>query len=273
MLTDTATQLVLRRTYNASPQRLFRAWTTPEILTKFLGPGEVEVLDVTADARVGGKYSITFRDSDGDLMVAGGTYRELLPPERIVCTWAWEEDDPKLAQETLLTLEFRPRGAQTELVLTHEHFRDETQRDNHQNGWTQILDKLQRLQRPFSITGLDLSGYMVKDAARAIAFYRDVLGLEPTRLYPEDRGAEYEFPDGMAFGLWGGGEKVMPFQPSNGTLFAVDDLDAAVAAVRERGIPVVTEIELPHCRMAAINDTEGNTIFLHRRKTAVDRES
>lgn len=40
-----------------------------------------------------------------------------------------------------------------------------------------------------AITGMDLSGYMVKDAPRAIAFYRDVLGLEPTRVYPEDRGA------------------------------------------------------------------------------------
>lgn len=266
MVTETSKQLQLRRTFNASPERLFEAWTTPEILMKFLGPGEVEVTGIKADPRVGGEYSITFRDSDGDVMVVGGTYRELVPSQRIVCTWAWEEDDPKLAKETLLTLEFLPRGARTELVLTHENFRDETQRNNHQNGWTQILDKLQQLQRRFAITGLDLSGYMVKDADRAIAFYGDILGLEPTRIYPEGRGAEYEFSDGTAFGLWGGGEKVMPFQPSNGILFAVDDLDAAVATFKERGIPIVMEIDLPHCRMAAINDSEGNSVFLHKRK-------
>jgi predicted enzyme related to lactoylglutathione lyase len=108
---------------------------------------------------------------------------------------------------------------------------------------------------------------MVKNADRAIAFYRDVLGLEPTRIYPEGRGAEYEFPDGVAFGLWGGGEKVMPFQPSNGVLFAVDDLDAAVAALKERAISIVMEVDLPHCRMAAINDSEGNLVFLHKRKS------
>jgi catechol 2,3-dioxygenase-like lactoylglutathione lyase family enzyme len=56
-----------------------------------------------------------------------------------------------------------------------------------------------REQRRFTVTGLDLSGYMVKDARRAIAFYRDVLGLEPTKVYPEDRGAEYELPDGTVF--------------------------------------------------------------------------
>ena len=44
----------------------------------------------------------------------------------------------------------------------------------------------------FKVTGMDVSGYMVKDAKRAMAFYRDVLGLEPSLVYPEDAGAEYE---------------------------------------------------------------------------------
>ncbi len=121
-------------------------------------------------------------------------------------------------------------------------------------------------QRPFNVTGMDLSGYMVKDATRAIAFYSDVLGLEPVTVYPDDRGAEYELPDGSMFGLWGGGGRVMPFQPSNGILFAIDDLDAAVAAVKERGIAVLMESETPTCRMAMINDTEGNVVTLHKRK-------
>ncbi len=121
--------------------------------------------------------------------------------------------------------------------------------------------------RDLKITGMDLSGYMVKDAPRAIQFYREVLGLEPVLTYPEDRGAEYELPDGTTFGLWGGGGRVMPFQPSNGILFAVDDLAAAVSAVKARGIPVLMERETPACFMAMINDTEGNTVTLHQRKS------
>ncbi len=93
-----------------------------------------------------------------------------------------------------------------------------------------------------------------------------MLGLEPVRTYPEDRGAEYEFPDGTTFGLWGGGGRVMPFQPSNGILFAVDDFDGAVAALKARGIPVVMENETPVCFMAMIHDTEGNMVTLHKRK-------
>ena len=119
---------------------------------------------------------------------------------------------------------------------------------------------------PFKVTGMDLSGYMVKDAARAIAFYRDVLGLEPVLVYPDNRGAEYELPDGTTFGLWGGGGFVMPFQPSNGILFAVDDLDAAVAAVKARGLPVLMQNETNVCFMAMINDSEGNMVTLHKRK-------
>jgi predicted enzyme related to lactoylglutathione lyase len=116
------------------------------------------------------------------------------------------------------------------------------------------------------ITGMDLSGYMVKDAARAIAFYREVLGLEPVLVYPDNRGAEYELSDGTTFGLWGGGGVVMPFQPSNGILFAVDDLDAAVSALKAKNIPVLMQHDTPVCTMAMINDTEGNLITLHKRK-------
>lgn len=120
----------------------------------------------------------------------------------------------------------------------------------------------------FHLKGIDLTGYMVQDAARAIAFYRDVLGLQPSIVYPENRGAEYELPDGTTFGLWGGGGTVMPFQPSNGILFAVDDLDAAVEAVRARGVPILMQNETPNCRMAMFADTEGNSVVLHRRKNA-----
>ena len=121
---------------------------------------------------------------------------------------------------------------------------------------------------PVVLTGIDLSGYMCKDAPRAIAFYRDVFGLEPNVVYPDDRGAEYELPDGTTFGLWGGGGKVMPFQPSNGILFNVKNLAVALAAIEARGLPVIYRTETPNCHMAMINDSEGNILTLHQRKEA-----
>jgi predicted enzyme related to lactoylglutathione lyase len=126
-------------------------------------------------------------------------------------------------------------------------------------------------RRAFTITGIDRSDYMAKDPARAIAFYRDVLGLELQSLAPDDGGGEFELADGSTFGLWVGGDDVMPFQPSNGVLFAVDDLEAAVSALEARGIAIITRLETPVCCMALINDTEGNVITLHKRKTAASR--
>ncbi len=266
MPADTATGLVLRRTYDAPRERLYEAWTTPQMLKEFFAPGDTKVEDVQIDLRIDGGYRIAIRHPDGEVWHVAGAYRELSAPERIVCTWSWEEDDPALERETVLTLEFVKRGTQTEMILTHELFRDSQQRDNHERGWTEILETLPRAIGGVRIKGIDLSGYMVKDAPRAIAFYRDILGLEPARIYPENRGAEYDLPDGTTFGLWGGSGKVMPFQPSNGILFAVDDLDAALAALKSRGISVAMELETPNCRMAAINDTEGNLVFLHKRK-------
>jgi uncharacterized protein YndB with AHSA1/START domain/predicted enzyme related to lactoylglutathione lyase len=269
--TSTARALELRRTFNAPRERVFAAWTKPELIRQFLAPGEVRIAELQLDVRTGGSYRITMIQPDGERYVAFGTYKEIREPELLRMTWTWEEDDPADEQETLLTVEFLERGNATELVLTHERFRDDAQRDRHEHGWTMVLDKQQHIfERSFSIVGLDLSGYMVKDAPRAIAFYRDVLGLEPSRFYPEDRGAEYDLPDGTTFGLWGGG-KVMPFQPSNGILFAVDDLDAATASLKARGIPIIMETGTPNCRMAAINDTEGNTIFLHKRESSTGK--
>jgi predicted enzyme related to lactoylglutathione lyase len=114
---------------------------------------------------------------------------------------------------------------------------------------------------------------MAKDAARAIAFYSDVLGLELQSLAPDNSGGEFELADGSTFGLWVSSDAAVPFQPSNGVLFAVDDLEGAVTALEARGIAIVTRLETPVCNMALINDTEGNIVTLHKRKTAAPRRS
>lgn len=116
------------------------------------------------------------------------------------------------------------------------------------------------------LTGMDLSGYMCKDAARAMEFYRKLFGIEPFFVYPGNRGAEYELPDGSLFGLWGAGNTAIPFQPSNGILFAVDDFDAAVAEAKKLGVDILMQLETPVCKMAMVNDSEGNTVTLHQRK-------
>ena len=118
----------------------------------------------------------------------------------------------------------------------------------------------------FTISGIDRVEYMALDATRAIAFYRDVLGMVPTEIDEQGRGAEFTLADGTTFGLWS--DPGAPFQPSQGVLFAVDDLDAAVTALEARGVVILRRMETPFCTMAFIHDTEGNEITLHQRKAA-----
>jgi uncharacterized protein YndB with AHSA1/START domain len=134
--------IVLRRTYAAPRQRVFDAWTKPELAMKFLGPNDVTVPKVHMDVRTGGSYSIVMILPDGARWKVGGTYREVRPPERLSMTWRWEEDDPADEHDTLLTLEFNECDGGTELVLTHEQFANADSRDRHEEGWSAIVNQL-----------------------------------------------------------------------------------------------------------------------------------
>lgn len=135
-------RVVLRRKCNASRERVFAAWTQPDIAAKFLGPGDITIPEVQMDVRSGGSYRITMLKPDGERLVARGTYREVRPPERLSMTWRWEEDDPADEHESLLTLEFNELGSGTELVLTHDQFISAESRDRHEQGWSIIVDQL-----------------------------------------------------------------------------------------------------------------------------------
>jgi len=134
--------IVLRRTYNAPRQRVFDAWTNPEIAARFMGPGDVKAEIVELNARPGGSYRIVMHMQDGTTMPVFGTYREVRAPERLSMTWSWEEDDPADQYESILTLDFNEVNGKTELVLTHDQLRTVESRDNHESGWTKIVDAL-----------------------------------------------------------------------------------------------------------------------------------
>ena len=114
------------------------------------------------------------------------------------------------------------------------------------------------------IKGIDLTAYLVQDPRRAIAFYRDVLGMTPTAIDDEGRGSEFTLPDGSTFGVW------KPEEGGRGgaIMFAVDDAKAAVEHYRSRGLQVSDVTESPVCYMAFASDPEGNMIIIHQRKAA-----
>lgn len=134
--------VVLHRTYPVPRERVYAAWTKPEIAARFLGPGDVVCSDITMDVRLGGAFSLTMNSPEMGKMTARGTYVEVKAPERISMTWRWEEDDPAEEYDSLLTLEFHDRNGHTDFVLRHEKIATQESRDRHEGGWTMIVDQL-----------------------------------------------------------------------------------------------------------------------------------
>jgi len=114
------------------------------------------------------------------------------------------------------------------------------------------------------IKGVDLFANMVRDPQRAIAFYRDVLGMTPTDIDEQGRGAEFTLADGSTFGVWKS-EEGQPV-PSGGVMFAVENIEQAVETFRARGLTLSDPMESPVCHMAFGSDPDGNTIIIHKRK-------
>jgi uncharacterized protein YndB with AHSA1/START domain len=138
--------LEMRRTIRTSREKAFEAWTDPGQLRQWFAVAENFTTPVAeVDLRVGGRYRLGMKaPGDNPLLVAGGVYREILPPERRIFTWRWESADPD-EPETLVTVEFHEASGATEIVLKHEWFTDVLQRDRHGEGWAGCLDHLQRL--------------------------------------------------------------------------------------------------------------------------------
>ncbi|HJY87131.1 MAG TPA: SRPBCC family protein [Candidatus Acidoferrales bacterium] len=113
-------------------------------------PPEEYTRYVEFDMRPGGSNRMEIRTADGHLYLLRVTFREIVPPEKLVFTWAWERfsasgQKDEQQEETLVTVEFHERGRFTGVVLTHELFRDAELRDRHHTGWTGCFDMLAKV--------------------------------------------------------------------------------------------------------------------------------
>ncbi len=129
------TTLVLRRTFTASRERVFRAWITPRALEQWLRPRGKSITVRSLDARAGGSFR--FELENGGSIV--GTYLHIVPPEKLVFTWSGEAIQ---GRETVVTLDFLDQGPVTEVVLTHEGLSTPERRALAEGGWPSLFDAL-----------------------------------------------------------------------------------------------------------------------------------
>ena len=110
----------LKKRFDAPREKVFGAWTQPEILKRWWCPAGWEAAEIEVDLRVGGAFRIGMRRRSGGLPVyVTGSFLTVHSPETLVYTWKWENAFENMPQ-TRVTVVFRDLGTTTEVVLTHD---------------------------------------------------------------------------------------------------------------------------------------------------------
>jgi len=136
------TELTLQRVIRAPREEVFAAWTDPEILKEWWGPGPISCPEAHIDLREGGDYRLANLETNGSITWISGKFERVRRPEELVYTWnvSIVPDEP-----TLVRVLFLPHPEGTEIVLKHERFAVEAVRDMHVQGWNGCVDKLETL--------------------------------------------------------------------------------------------------------------------------------
>ncbi|MEX2501979.1 MAG: SRPBCC domain-containing protein [Trueperaceae bacterium] len=137
-MTEPAQDLVLtmERTFAASPDRVYRAWTDEDEVVRWIAPSPEMPTTAELDVREGGRYTITMGS-----YVVRGVYRELAPGRKLVFTWRWDGESD---HEMLVTVAFEATSSNgTRMRLEHVRLPTAEQKANHEQGWTGSFARLE----------------------------------------------------------------------------------------------------------------------------------
>jgi uncharacterized glyoxalase superfamily protein PhnB/uncharacterized protein YndB with AHSA1/START domain len=247
-------RIVIRRVFNAPRERVWKAWTDPEVVKQWWGPKGFTAPVSTIDLRVGGKYLSCMRSPEGKDYWSTGVYREIVPPERLVCTDNFADEKGNLVPasyygmpgdwppELLITVTLEEVGAKARMTLRHDGIPAGKMREDCIAGWNQSFDKLAEvLVTPTTVKAVPAGHHTVtpyltiRNAIQALEFYQRAFGAtEVCRfLMPDGRlgHAEIRLGDSLImlsdeFPEYGGkGPQALGGSPVNLHLY-VEDVDA-----------------------------------------------
>ena len=145
---------VITRVFDAPRDLVWKAWTDPEHLQRWWGPGGFTSPTCKVDLRVGGTYLFCMRSPDGKDFWSTGVYREIVPPERLVCTDAFADEQGNVVPAShygmggdwplhmLLTVTFEEYAGKTRMTLRHAGLPTGEMGDLANAGWNESFDKL-----------------------------------------------------------------------------------------------------------------------------------
>lgn len=135
------TSVRLTRLLSADIERVFAAWSQAELISRWFVAEPGWTAKATNDFRVGGKYRVEMRRSDGTVFLCWGGYLEIDPPTRLAFTW---NSAAPAIQNSRVTIQLVGIGASTELTLLHEQLPDTEEGRAHAIGWEGSLANLER---------------------------------------------------------------------------------------------------------------------------------
>ena len=135
--------LVITRVFDAPRELIWKLWTDPAHAKHWMGPRGFTAIHFEQDPRPGGAWRGCLRQDDGSRELwQGGTFREIVEPERLVYTFAWDREDGSRGHESLVTITFAEQGGKTKMRFHQAEFESVGQRDGHQGGWNSSFDRL-----------------------------------------------------------------------------------------------------------------------------------
>ena len=142
-------EIVMARDFAAPRERLFDAYTKPELLRRWFGPHGYALVECDIDLRVGGHWRYLVRGLDGSEMTLQGVYQEIVRPELLVTTQTFDEGDYIADNASLVSTSFVEHDGGTTLTTTVRYptpeMRDEIARSGMAEGFGQGLERLDEL--------------------------------------------------------------------------------------------------------------------------------
>ena len=146
-------KLIITREFDANRELVWKAWTDPAMYMKWCGPKNYTCPSCEIDFRVGGKYLYCMRSPEGKDFWGTGTYKEIIPMKRIVCTDSFADEKGNVVSAThygmegfplelQVTVTFEEHNGKTKMTLTHIGIPSGQMTDLTNAGWNESFDKL-----------------------------------------------------------------------------------------------------------------------------------
>lgn len=132
----------MTRVFDAPRELVWKAWTESERMKQWSAPNGFTIPVSDGDLRLGGAWRACMRKPDGTDLWLGGVYREIVEPERLVFTHAWDDESGNPGPETIVTVTLVERGGKTEMNFSQSGFESVEEQDGHEGGWTECFERL-----------------------------------------------------------------------------------------------------------------------------------